>query len=166
MSSISFKYNDGQQCKNKISDGKFIFLCFVLFFGVIVVVNSIFLYMALKTQPGVVTKNAYEKGLAYNDLIQKARSQPNIKQYVSYENGVIKWELASEDGVAITNADIDVKIIRPVQKGYDFDIKLKHDGNGVYKADISLPLKGLWEARLTSKWNNKQYQTTYQFIAK
>ncbi len=150
----------------KPTGGRFVALCFVLFFGVIVVVNMVFLYMAIKTQPGVVAKNTYEKGLAYDELIDKAKSQPKIKQDVSYSNGVLRWSLVDEDGTPLVNAAVNVKIIRPVQNGYDFDIKLEHSGGGIYEVELSLPLKGLWEARLSSKWNNKQYQTTYQFIAK
>ena len=150
----------------KPTGGRFVALCFVLFFGVIVVVNIIFLYMALSTQPGVVAKNTYEKGLAYDELIDKAKSQPDIKQDVSYDGKVLRWSLVDEGGEALIDAIVNVKIIRPVQNGYDFELKLEHSGGGIYEAELPLPLKGLWEARLSSKWNNKQYQTTYQFIAK
>ncbi len=150
----------------KPMSGRFVALCFVLFFGVIVVVNMFFLYMALSTQPGVVTKNAYEKGLDYNELLDKARSQPNITQKVSYIDGVLRWVLSDEDGKALTNAAVIAKIIRPVQNGYDFDITLEHSGGGIYEVEMPLPLKGKWEARLSSKWNGKQYQTAHQFIVK
>ena len=146
--------------------GKFVAWCFISFFALIVVVNGIFAYKAVTTLPGVVTKNAYEKGLAYNDMLEKARSQPKISQQVSYDDGALRWELIDKQGAFIINAVVDARIIRPIKDGNDFDIGLKHMGEGVYEAEISLPFKGLWEARLSSKWDNKQYQTSYQFIAK
>ncbi len=150
----------------KARGGKFVALCFVSFFGVIVAVNMVFLYMALSTQPGVVTKNSYEKGLAFNELLDKAKSQPNITQQASYSDGALRWVLMDEGGAPIVNATINAKIIRPVQDGYDFEVKLGHVGGGIYEVKMTLPLKGKWEARLSSKWNNKQYQTAHQFIVK
>ncbi len=152
--------------KKEAGGGRFVAICFILFFGVIVVVNAIFAYMAISTQTGVVTKNSYEKGLAYNELLEKAKLQPKLSQKLSYNDGVLRWALADEGGAPLVDAVVNAKIIRPVQDGYDFNIELNHNGGGIYEAELSLPLKGLWEARLSSKWNNKQYQATQKFIAK
>ncbi len=153
--------------KDKSLDGRFVAWCFILFFALIVTVNGIFAYKAITTQPGVITQNAYEKGLAYNDMLEKAKSQPKITQQVSYNDGILRWKLIDEQGNFITNAVVKARIIRIIKDGNDFDIELKHKGGGVYEVKFSLPYKGVWEAKLSSKWDNdKQYQTSYRFTIK
>ncbi len=145
--------------------GKRVALYFVAFFGVIVLVNSFFMYMAVTTMPGVVVKNAYKKGLAYNETLEKARSQPILNQTVSYNNdsGALRWELI-ENGEPLTDAVVDARIYRLVQDDYDVDVSLNHIGAGIYETTLSLPLKGQWTARLRSKWDDKQYQIRHQLL--
>jgi nitrogen fixation protein FixH len=143
----------------KKSDGRLVLMCFVAFFAVIIVVNSIFIYMALQTHSGVVVKNPYEKGLAFNQTLQAAKSQPDLKHDVSYSDGVLRWTLP------IINASVTAGILRSVRDGYDFDIALKHIGNGVYEAKPAMPLPGAWTAKLKATWNNQTFQTSHDFIA-
>lgn len=143
---------------------KWIPFYFVMFFVVIAITDGIFVYTAINTHTGVVTDQAYEKGLAYNDILEKARSQPNLQQKPSFQNGVLRWDLKTPGGEPLTMAQVSATLFRPVQDGYDFDINLEHAGNGVYEATINAPLPGLWKAKLTSTWDNKTYQTTYQFV--
>ncbi len=139
---------------------------FVLFFAVIAVVDGVFVYVAITTQPGVVTEQAYEKGLAFNDVLAKAKAQPDLNQKAVYEDGFLRWELMDADNTPITNAAVIAKIIRSVQDGYDFEIALIHKGHGLYETVMDLPLPGQWVAKLSGTWDNKQYQTIHTFIAK
>lgn len=139
---------------------KYILFAFLAFFGVVFTVDAIFIYTAITTQTGIVTEKAYEHGLNYNKTLLEAKSQLNLNDKVSFNNGVLKWDLD------INNADVTARIIRPIQDGHDFNIVLNHKGNGIYEATLDLPFKGLWEVKLSSKWNNKTYKTTHQFIVK
>ena len=133
---------------------------FVLFFVVIAILDGSFVYMAVSTQTGVVTEQPYEKGLAYNDVLEKAKTQPKLENKASYSDGVLRWALP------IKNASVTATIIRPVQDGYDFDVVLVPTDNGIYEARIKTPLKGLWTAKLKAKWDNQEFQTTHDFIAR
>ena len=148
----------------KDSSGKLILLYFVMFFGFIATMDGIFVYMAISTQTGVVTDQAYERGLAFNDIVEKAKSQPLLNQTANYESGVLRWKLADDDNNPLTSAIVSARIIRPVQDGYDHDITLEHQGNGIYEVHLNLPLQGRWRAKLISKWDDKQYQSTFEFI--
>lgn len=146
--------------------GSHVFLWFCAFFGVIIIVNGIFIYTALNTHTGTVTEKPYEKGLAYNDILAQARSQPKLDSIVTFENGMLNWYLKNEQGMVLDGAQASAKIIRPSQKGMDFEIILMPQGNGRYETPLNLPLKGKWTAKLSAKWNNKNYQTTHRFITK
>jgi nitrogen fixation protein FixH len=49
-------------------------LYFVMAFLVVFIVNGIFVYMAVTTNHGVVTENAYEKGLRYDEVVAEIRT--------------------------------------------------------------------------------------------
>ena len=132
---------------------------FFIFFAVIAILDGIFVYIAVSTQTGVVIDQPYEKGLAFNQTLKRAKEQPKLDHKASYKSGVLRWQLP------LTQASVSASIRRPVQKGYDFDITLKHMGGGLYAASPKMPLQGAWVAKLKATWNNKQFQTTHEFIA-
>ena len=47
----------------------------IAFFGVMVLVNAIFLYLAVSTFSGGDASNAYRKGLHYNETVEAAKRQ-------------------------------------------------------------------------------------------
>jgi nitrogen fixation protein FixH len=145
---------------------KYILFAFLAFFGVIFILDGIFVYIAVSTQTGVVTERAYEKGLEYNDVLAHAKNQPNLNDTVSFKDKILRWDLRNENNKAIKNAVTTARIIRPIQDGHDFDIILNYKNNGIYEAELEFPFKGLWVAKLESQWNKKTYKTTHKFIVK
>lgn len=145
--------------------GTWVLLSFIAFFSVVVVVNTVFITTALSTHSGVVTDQPYEKGLAYNDILEAAKSQPSIVQFASYEEGVLRWSLVDDSGQPL-DAEVHARIMRPVEDGQDFDIPMVRVALGVYEADLDLPMEGRWEAQLKAKWQSQQYRTRLSFIAK
>ncbi len=150
----------------KGTGGKLILLYFVAFFGVIIAVNVVFMYFAVTTFTGLVTEDPYEKGLAYNKVLEKAKAQPKLIQNAVYENGVLRWSLSDEDNISLDSAAVTAQIMRPVKSGFDFEVKLEYKGGNIYEAKLDLPMHGAWVAKLSAKWDKKQYQTTYNFVAK
>ena len=140
--------------------GRRIFLYFFAFFGVIIAVNSVFISNALKTHSGLVIEQAYEKGLAYNETLDAARSQPDIEHEVSYEAGVLRWALPME------NASVRAQIKRRIKDGHDFDITLSHIGGGIYEASPNFPMTGAWTAHLKAVWNENTFQTRHDLIVR
>jgi nitrogen fixation protein FixH len=158
--------SDAPQKPAKNPKDKWIPIYFVIFFAVVALLDGFFVYKAVSTQTGLVTEHAYKKGLAYNDVLAKAKSQPRITQKPSYQNGTLRWQLIDENGQAITNADVTAKIIRPVQSGYDYKLSFAHHGQGIYEAAVNAPLTGHWVAELNGQWDEKSFQTSYDFVTK
>ncbi len=152
--------------ENRKNSGKIILFCFLGFFGTVTLVNSIFIYAALRSNTGVVTENAYEKGLAYNKVLLAAANQPDLKDKLNYQDGVISWSLSDAEGAPVTGGKVTASFIRPVQDGADFLVPLAETSPGTYEATPKIPLQGLWTTRLEIKWNNKQYQTAQDIIVK
>ena len=132
---------------------KYIPLYFVGFFVIIFIVNAIFLYFATKTHTGVITENAYEKGLDYNKTIELAETQEDLGG---------KIELAGNSLIFTTQkkvpANVTAYISRPTQAGFDFDVVFERNKTGQYIAKPNFPMQGQWKVTIVAKWDNKQYQ--------
>jgi len=147
--------------------GTWVFLCFLGFFGIVVAVNAIYITEALDSFSGVITDKPYEKGLAYDEVLNEAKNQSPLLKKPYFKDGTLFWEILEESGT-VDDAIVTAKLVRPVQDGYDFEIELKQTQKGHYQAPLNLPLKGLWKAQLLATWNNNQsqHQATLSIIAK
>ena len=141
---------------------KYIPWMFVAFFLVIAAVDAVFVTLAIKTNTGLVTESAYEKGLDYNATLEAAAKQAALgwQSSISYENGQIALTLKNKAGEALTGAKVRAHIIRPVTSGYDTDIELVDQGRGVYVASYAFPLKGQWQVHAFASVNGQDYQTS------
>ena len=148
------------------NSGKFILICFLAFFSVVTIVNSVFIYIAIHTNTGVVTENAYEKGLAYNKVLAAARAQPTFKDSLTYKDGKLKWQVADQIGAPVKGGKATAFLIRPIKEGSDFSLTLNETSPGNYEGRADFPEQGLWSARLDMQWNKEQYQTVQDFIVK
>lgn len=148
------------------SHGRAVLLYFVLFFGAIFAVNTVFVYTALHTNTGTVTENAYENGLGYNKILSAMKTQPAFREQAALDNGVFRWSIDDDKGQPVTKAQARVTFVRPVKDGNDFDLDLQEISPGKYEAKPAFPAKGLWTAQLDATWNNRQYQTSQNIIVK
>jgi nitrogen fixation protein FixH len=146
--------------------GKRVFIYFLAFFGTIVAVDSAFVYTAIHTNTGEVMEQPYEKGLAYNQTLDQAQAQPDLKESIQYADGIFRWSLSHADGTPLRHAGVRATFIRPVMQGHDFSVDLVETTAGIYEAKQAFPLQGLWTAKLSAQWNGKQYKTTHDFMTR
>ena len=109
-----------EQVIAKPLSGWWVFTAFAAFFGVVIIVNGIFITSALGSFSGLVTEQPYKKGLAYNEILENARTQPNINHKVSFQEGILRWGLKEQDGTYIKEASVTANFTRPVKDGNDF----------------------------------------------
>ena len=148
------------------NNGRWVLYAFLGFFAVFCAVDAYFVYRAITTHTGVVTKNSYYKGLDYNKNLAEAQRQKDsgVVGKAIFSNGELTFTLKDRAENAIENARVTVNIIRPVQSGYDFSIVLEAKGQGIYSAKPSLPLKGLWQAQIEATWEQQRYKTTLRYV--
>lgn len=137
---------------------------FVLFFAVITAVLGFFAYLALHTDPGVVTRNAYQKGLDYDRIIEAseaANALPWRAEIVLQRSGAISvLEVTVTDkGQALNAAAVEAWLVRPAQDGMDRHWTLQPAKDGKYRAEGTLP-QGAWTVHVTVMMNGKQKQFT------
>ena len=146
--------------------GFWVLFSFIAFFGVIVAVNSVFITQALSTHSGVITEKPYEKGLEFDAMVEAAKAQPQLSQEFSYADGILRWDLRDENGVALRGADVTARLVWPVKSGYDMDVTLFETAPGIYEVQANLPRKGRWKTTLKATWNEQTYQTRASFISR
>lgn len=129
---------------------KYIPWMFVAFFMVVAVVDAIFVTMAIRTHPGVVTERHYEKGLDYNNTLAAEAEQKAMgwQGAVTYKNGVLRLTLGDKAGKPVSNGAVRASVMRPARKDQDKDLVFKNIGQGVYEADIVFPLSGQWRVHV------------------
>ncbi|BAO44585.1 conserved hypothetical protein [Thiolapillus brandeum] len=121
----------------------------------VLAVNVAFIVTAVVTNPGLVDKNYYEKG--------RDQEQHFIEQQLTRDR--LGWQMKLEaidtpvagqpvrytfnivdtSGVAIDGDKATLHAYRPSDMTADFDLPMQEIAPGVYSAELTFPLKGIWD---------------------
>jgi nitrogen fixation protein FixH len=141
--------------KRLLASDRWIPLTFVAFFVVVIAVNATMAALALGTWTGLTTNSSYRDGLAYNERLEKARTQAALGWQVALETRDAKdgstelvVRLRDRFDRAMSDAEVTASFVRPTQSGDDFNLTLAPMGDGLYGAHVKLPLSGQWDLQL------------------
>lgn len=138
----------------------------VLFFVFLSFVFGGFAYVAQKTHTGLVTDEAYKKGLAYNSVIEKARAQDALgfKSDSRMVNDALRFTLTDRAGRAVIASKVTIWFFRPTQAKADVHGVMTLAQGGGYELTPQLPAKGLWEVRIHAETDEGPYQTSKRMV--
>ena len=148
--------------------GKRVFFYFVCFFGTVMILDTIFISFALKTHTGVVTQQAYERGLAHDELAAKTKNQLPLTTSSEITSNKIRIYIEDETGQPVENQDVSVHGMLAKNDKTDFKIPLTYIGDGWYDAALIWPQSGHWNLYFTVKTPEGKYykKESYRFINK
>jgi nitrogen fixation protein FixH len=149
---------------------------FVLFFLVLAIVDGFLVYLATSTQTGIVTENAYEKGLNYNQTLAEGEKEKELGWSTSLaflpsetgHEGQIIYQVKGEKEIFLKGAEVSATLYRPVQAGYDFAATLtekqssSHKGGALsstYSAQVKFPLPGVWLVKVKTVWKGHTHHS-------
>lgn len=140
---------------------KLIPLYFVAFFAVVALVDGVMATLAIRTQTGLVTDHAYEKGIAYNQLIAAEEKQEALgwKSTLRMENGKLIFNLKDAQGNALLPERAQAHFMRPTQANMDFEVSLQGAAT-----PVAFPAKGLWDVRVYATMRGVTYQQTQRLV--
>lgn len=120
----------------------------VLFFVLQTILFGWFMHVAHISYTGLVTDQAYEKGLAYNNVIDEERAQEKLgfTPSITKQGDNIIFTLQDQHGKSVDASSVIVTFFRPAHAGVDFSREMTPQHNG-YFASATVPEKGLWELR-------------------
>lgn len=138
------------------------------FFVVLAIMDGIFVTIATRTHTGVVTDEAYNRGLAYNETIEAAEAQEALGWQSSVRLGDtgLVFEITDTVGKPLSGASVRAEISRPIEADQGQIVSLNEARPGVYSADIEFPADGQWDARVFLTWQSHTYQTRERLIVR
>lgn len=149
MTSVADTMTQGR-AERKIT-GRTVLFWMIGFFTVIFIANAIFLHLAWKSFPGVVTETAYEDGLAYNDAIAASREQAARDWSVSGEIERAGAEAArvavvakDADGAPLSGLTVTATLQRPASPEAPVVVVLSEGETGRYQAMVNDLAAGNW----------------------
>lgn len=141
-------------------------LYFVAFFLFLALVDGIMVTIAIRTHTGTVTDHPYEKGLAYNQVVQAASIQENLgwKGNIGFKQtgslkGMLSFHLEDKEGKPLLPGSLRVTFTRPTQKGIDFELNMDTPSQA-----ITFPVKGAWEVRIYAHYRGADYQQSKRIV--
>jgi nitrogen fixation protein FixH len=124
---------------------------FVGGFLILFAVTGNFVRLALTTFPGLVTTNAYERGLAYDDVIAAEQAQAEqgwqmqiLAPEFSGDGQIAAITLADRNGEALSGGTVIMMAERMTRYAQQVRIQLTDVGEGRYEAPMEFPISGRW----------------------
>ncbi|KUO54413.1 MAG: hypothetical protein APF80_08245 [Alphaproteobacteria bacterium BRH_c36] len=118
----------------------------IAFFGVMIAVNSVFLYFAMTTFTGIETADAYRKGVAYNASLEESRQLDKLgwKGALKANGERIEFVLKTAEGEPVRGVRVEGKVGRPATDAFDQTIAFEDTGSGVYWSQPLALAPGNW----------------------
>lgn len=149
-------------------DGRHVVFGLVVFFGVIFVVNGVFVYFATTTFSGISEEDAYRKGLHYNETIAAYKSQQALAWTHAAEivGDHIELRISDADEKPVSNLEVIGTMQRPVADGEDRALAFRQTGPGLYVATVGPFEPGQWQLEAEAKPYGRQQTPPYRMTAR
>ena len=134
--------------------GRHVLLGLIVFFGVMLVANSMLVYYALDTFSGGDRPDPYRAGLNYNDTIAAAEKQDALgwTTDIAYDDakGRLTVRFLDKTQAPVTGLKLGGTVGRGATYREDQKVAFKEISHGVYASDIELA-PGQWVVALESR---------------
>ncbi|GAB4294344.1 MAG: hypothetical protein Kow0083_07390 [Methylophaga sp.] len=141
----------------------------LVFLGVFLSANAVFIYLAFSSPPNLVVKDFYEKGQAYAETQERIARQkalgwsgmlmvpPNsrVNQIQTYEAVI-----TGKNSVGLALDSVRFFAYRPSDARADFSVDMKKYDQGRYMAEVSFSLPGTWDILVEAKRGEDEYIMT------
>ncbi len=144
---------------------------FVGGFAVVLLANGTLTYFALSTWTGLETTGSYQRGAAYNEVLDEEAAQRALGWSLDARfagdaaKGEIAVDLKDARGKPLAGALVTARLVRPTHEGHDIDLALPEIRRGSYHTRLSVPLPGQWDVRLEARHGPDTYRKTVRLFA-
>lgn len=131
----------------------------------VLVVNVTMITLAITTNPGLVSKDYYERG-RYNErhYLQRVAARSalgwtaNLELPASIQLGALQTYrivVVDQVGEPLRGAQVVLNAFRPSDAKADFSLPLEEVGAGIYQVAVEFQLKGIWDLLIDVKQGEK-----------
>ncbi|MFW2331529.1 MAG: FixH family protein [Nitrospinota bacterium] len=129
---------------------------FISILATVVIVNMIMLTFAIKTSPGLVAEDYYERGKSFTRRAAVEHLAGSSRKYyiesnipdkiIKQEESVFTIQLLDKANNFVSSSKGKIFFYRPSTTKYDFSYELVLDETEeIYRAVVEFPLKGIWD---------------------
>jgi nitrogen fixation protein FixH len=131
----------------------------------VLAVNFTMVYLAIATNPGLVTEDFYDRGQDYEEtMVSKMARDPGWYLYADVPSdlaadrpSVIRFFITDKAGQPVTPEKVHFYAYRPSDATQDFDLPMVREGNGRFKVDVTFPLLGAWDTLVAVQHGEDEY---------
>lgn len=142
-------------------------------FLVVVAMNIYFVSTAIKTFDGVTDKQAYEKGLAYNQTLAERATMAGLGWQTTWQladygdrSADVVVTAADAKHLPLTDTRVELHISRPVGQMHDVVVPMLAQDAGRFSAHLNLPWPGQWNAEIIVTRGGDVYRAEQRFALK
>lgn len=146
--------------------GWHVLVAMVLFFGLIIAVDALFIVKAYNSFSGQVASNPYEAGLAFNRTLAERRRQEALGWTATVDTprpGVVIVRMTDQAGQPMSALSVTGTLERPATEAGRQVLNFKPAGDGNYEAPARLD--GAWDLRATARNGRDQFKVEARLVA-
>lgn len=143
--------------------GRFVLICLIVFFGLIIAINVVMMKLAIETLPGTEVDSPYAASLAYGNEIEAARAQATrgwavVAHVAREEDGGASVHIEAKDreGKPLTDVVFTSRLERPADRRLDQPVELASIGGAVYRGRVAQLASGQWSLVLEGDRNGER----------
>lgn len=138
----------------------------VLFFGIVIAVDALFMVKAYRSFSGEVASNPYEAGLAFNKTLAQRRREAALGWSVGVETTggkTVVVTLADRAGKPLDGLSVTGTLERPATETGRQTLNFKPLGQGRYQAQARLD--GAWDLRGVARNSRDMIEIETRLVA-
>lgn len=141
----------------------------LLFLLTFLTANAVFIYLAFKSPPNLVVEDFYERGERYEETQKRIEAEKSLgwtgllmTPAQTRVNQLQTYEVLIQ-GKNSVNLDLDSVILnayRPSDARADFSVEMFQKSPGIYAAEASFNLPGIWDVIVVAKQGDQEFLVT------
>jgi nitrogen fixation protein FixH len=132
---------------------------------VVLGVNITMVYLAMRTSPGLVVEDYYERGQDYEkNMFSKRAQDPGWhmtidvpKQLFAGNHIPVNFSIVDKAGVPVQPDSVTFYAYRPSDAERDFSMPMEQQAKGLYSGKPQFVLKGVWDILVSARVGDQEY---------
>ena len=128
--------------------GRHVLLMLVLFFGVMLVANAVFVIVAVRSFPGESEEKSYLQGIHFNETLAARAEQEKLGwrvEIAGFDRDQVELRFYSAEGAVVAGLAVAGDLRRPAFNGADQPLIFRETAPGVYRTELEALDAGAWD---------------------
>jgi nitrogen fixation protein FixH len=132
---------------------------------VVLAVNITMIVLAIATNPGLIRSDYYERGRdVERTILTRLAEGPRWTMSIDLpadtraeEATKVRFAVVDQTGQPVQPERVTYYVYRPSDAGRDFSVPMARQAPGIYEAEVSFPLGGIWDTLVSVEHDGKEH---------